>query len=391
MTARNPNEDLNLRDAGDNTQMRFHYQNAYAALEAARLLNANSLYSEIYCEQEEDILLKRKDGRFSGVQVKTKDGTTITIASTPIQEALQRFIVLETTYPEKFVEYIIVTNCKIKGKLEDYISQVIITSGTNNQIVTQVFGKVKFKTWATLRDYEVALVDQIATIINARHHRLDTLKKLTYDLLDIALNASRQTSASAQSIYYQWLVDPQVSIVDATIKSKTINLIMVQEIVNKWLNSTLMLEGTNPITLCDLPRGLSRMQKKMAKGGISCENIALMKDLNNSTFKLLSEWGYSYGKKKTDERIEDLRLMVQRECQTAYDLCYNNSSPFGKEMLREVRKRLQVRESEIKQKYIDCSIEHLEGMTGILTEKCTVWWSEQFEIGGEDVGPTSTA
>src|ERR1035437_10439948 len=132
------------------------------------------------------------------------------------------------------------------------------------------------------------------------------------------------------------------------------------------------------------------MELKMAKGGISCDNIQLMKDLNNSTFKLLSEWGYSYGKKKTDERIEDLRLLVQCECQAAYDLVDDNNAQFGKVMLNGVRKRLEQRETEVKHKYFDCSIEHLEGMVGILTEKCTVWWSERFNIDeGKINGSTS--
>ena len=159
MIDRNPNQDINKKDSGDNTQKRYHYQNAYAALEAARLLDPNSLYSELYCELEEDILLKRKDGKFTGVQVKTKDGPAFTIANKIIQDSLEKFIEHENNYPDKFAEYIIVTNCGVRGKLEDYIKQLVMTSGSNLQTVSQVILKVKLRTWATLRDYEVALID----------------------------------------------------------------------------------------------------------------------------------------------------------------------------------------------------------------------------------------
>ena len=369
MITRNPNQNTNQDDSGDNTQMRYHYQNAYAVLEAVRLLDPNSLYSELYCEQEEDILLKRKDGKFTGVQVKTKEVPCFTLANKNIQSALEKFIVHEQMYPDKFSEYIIVTNCGVKGNLDDYISQLTITTGANIQTVSRVAQKVQFRAWASLRDYEAALVDQIATLINAMHHRLDNLKKLTNELLDVALNASRQTVTSGHSIYYLWLVDSQASISEGTIRGKMINPEMVREIVNKWLTTTGTLRGTDPITLCDLPHGLNRMELKMAKGGISCENIGLMRDLDNSTFKLLSEWGYTYGKKTTDERIEDLRLIVQHECQTAFDSSNNIGATFGKEMLIDVRKRLENRENDVKQKYFDFSFEHLEGLAGKFLQK----------------------
>jgi hypothetical protein len=75
---------------------------------------------------------------------------------------------------------------------------------------------------------------------------------------------------------------------------------------------------------------------------------------------------------------------VRNECQEVYDLTRTNSRLFGNDMLMEVRKRLRDRHlRDIHGHYGNCLYEHLLGISGILTEECKLWWSEEFKIPEE--------
>lgn len=59
-------------DPGDETARRFSYQWAYTAILACGLLDTDGQVLELYCEHHEDVLVKRRDGQFHAIQVKTR-------------------------------------------------------------------------------------------------------------------------------------------------------------------------------------------------------------------------------------------------------------------------------------------------------------------------------
>lgn len=62
-------------DVGDATANRFRYQWVCSAISCCALLDDKADIEEVFCEHHEDILLKRRDGKYIGVQVKTRDST----------------------------------------------------------------------------------------------------------------------------------------------------------------------------------------------------------------------------------------------------------------------------------------------------------------------------
>ena len=62
-----PGAALDGTDGGDESQRRFRYQINYAALKILQLLLDETEVSAVYCEQIEDVLLEKKDGRFVGM------------------------------------------------------------------------------------------------------------------------------------------------------------------------------------------------------------------------------------------------------------------------------------------------------------------------------------
>ena len=75
-------------------------------------------------------------------------------------------------------------------------------------------------------------------------------------------------------------------------------------------------------------------------------------------------------------------MLVRNECQEAYDAAHAASDGGGSRMLTEVRQRLRERHVGGRDELFGCAYEHLLGVAGMLTEDCTVWWSERFELPG---------
>lgn len=107
-----PEKVLDIDDPGDDVRQRFLYQDICTAIFSVGLLSSSFEYEEIYCEHHEDILLKRKDGKFSAIQVKTRNVQSKKFKSKDKQviKSLRRFIQFEKKFPYLFVQYEFLTN-----------------------------------------------------------------------------------------------------------------------------------------------------------------------------------------------------------------------------------------------------------------------------------------
>lgn len=407
---KNPDETLSENDKGDEVLRRYRYQAAYAALQSIYLLDENSEYEQIYCEQHEDVLIRLSDGKFVGIQVKTRD-----LAYGPfrfnhdaILHSLERFIEHEKRFPDKFVRYIICSNCGFSNTKDAYdlsycvevtkknsrdlsaclkvvdfskrIEKLSKAIGCDKDLVLLTLSKVETVTWANLEDYERKLAVEIGRLTKNECQSFRILQKIAKDLIKKTLEASSLVNDSKLTCY-DWIKDPNAAKTASIILNKRISKEIVEEIFAKHLNSIGKLEGIEPYTIESMPTSFEGLELKMRKGVISEDDIVLMKDLDNSALKLFIDWYYEKGGKEANTRLEDLRLIVQHECQEAYNLTKTDSAPFGQEMLSMVRERLKARQEEIQKKYSECSYDHLEGIAGFLTEDCKVWWSRKFDVG----------
>lgn len=116
----------------------------------------------------------------------------------------------------------------------------------------------------------------------------------------------------------------------------------------------------------------------MDVGGISVENIELTRDQKFSFDALSASWVYQYPG-EADKMYDQVMLIVQGQCQEAYDESFKESGNFGPDMLKLVRKKIKERYAAV-QDFFDCRYEHVMGMVGVLTEDCKVWWSKRFKI-----------
>ena len=107
-----PDQTVDDTDPGDDIYRRYRYQSTYAGIICVRMIIPSSGVAEVFCEHHDDILVKRTNGRFYAIQVKTQQpgGSPFKSDDDPIQKALTKFLQHEIHFGDHFERYTIATN-----------------------------------------------------------------------------------------------------------------------------------------------------------------------------------------------------------------------------------------------------------------------------------------
>lgn len=416
----NPANTLNTTDPGDDIQRRFRYQAFFAAVMSLELLAENSEFLEIFCEHHEDTLIRKRDGKFIGIQVKTRaSGRDLFKADDDqVIKSLARFVEQNIQFPDCFSYFIIATNYAfwnegksaknlhhllelakgvhqehhpiINGVLSKYIDRITKCLNERNadtidkHTILNVLGRVRIQEdLPKFDDMESRLVKHIPECYDAGEAGLDDLLKAARVLINRMFEASALQHVSARNMYFSLFEKKAQVHADTVIAGKRITQEIVNQILRESLSNESLLAAQHPVSISALPKGMRKLEIKMATGKISAPNISRAKDFKFSTEKLLNEWIYKHNPQTANKRFDQLRMIVGNECQEAFDSKFSAQQPFGKEMLTEIRERLRRRLTTNPNLFFECTYEHLLGIVGILTEQCDVWWSEEFEIPGD--------
>lgn len=411
-----PENMLDSTDPGDDTQRRYWYQAAYAAIVALDLLDPETEFEEIFCEHHEDTLIRRCDGASVGVQVKTRRPGREPFKAKDAQviNSICRFIRHEVTFPGRYSRFVLATNyafwtekktqqnlpylLKLAGDseathrwLSNYVRRIktdceLADDPKTERLVIQVLGKIAIQAeLPKFDDVESRLARHIPNYYDAGEAGFDDLLRAARALIEEAFRAGSLQYVSAKQMYFALCSDPSQARVSHIIDGKRITRATVEGILESNLSADFLLRRREKVLVSDLPRGMRKLELKMAKGRIPAHNIHYAKDQKFSAEHLLNGWIYKYDPEKANRRYEHLTAIVGNECHEAYDTVFSVGEPFGQEMLQEIRKRLRQRHSEDPGSFFGAEYEHLLGVAGILTEVCDVWWSEEFEIPEEDV------
>jgi len=421
-SANSPENTLSTNDPGDDTQRRFRYQAGYAALISLDLLDQNSEFEEVFCEHHEDTLIKRKDGTFSGIQVKTRNSgrDPFKADDEQILKSISRFVEHEIKYPGYYSRFVMATNYSFWSDKENsknlkYIidlakqtkfptSQTIsstvstyakkIITILQARIITPIHVDIVLNTLCKIEiqedlpkfdDIENRIIQNIPAFFNAKNASIADLNKAAKALISRIFEASTLSHVNARQTYFSLCANPAKLKIDAIINGKRITKEIVEEILREILSVEILLSKRNQVSISDLPKGMNKLEMKMAKGDISVHSINLAKDHKFSTEHLLNGWIYKYGTEKATERYNQLNLIVGTECQESYDLMFTKDISFGQKMLNDIRQRLRYRLAEDVSSFLGCKYEHILGFVAILTELCQVWWSEEFVIPEDGV------
>lgn len=443
-----PDEILDPSDPGDDMQRRLRYQAARAVMLALSLLDDGAEADEVFCEQHEDVLVKKRNSRFIGEQVKTKldESGPLKAIDEEVTKSIQRFVSLEGRHGGHFDAYVLGSNAgfwnedkttsslphllkitseaadgTVPKKVLDYLKKLFpkpkitkkvtakaqFTPATDSgggsasgnghpmdplkeweasiELGKLVFKKLRVETLPSMRDMRAALIEMLPKFQEVGDRLYSELGTIADALIAEALKAAALAHDTARDRYLSVFNDPEQVLTDEILRGKRITRERLLTIIRLALPPQPDLRTSDPISVEGLPQGMSTLELKMAAGGLSIGNIGLAKDQKASTEYLLLKWLHRNGKASTDQRYQHLRTLVRSECQEAFDKAKASSATFGPAMLEDVRARLRTRHQDEGGSLFGCKYEHLLGMAGILTEDCTLWWSEEFPIPREDV------
>jgi hypothetical protein len=413
-------ENVLSNDPGDETQKRFRYQAVYAAIQSLSLLEGSEICS-IYCEHHEDILVKRQDKTFVGIQVKTRANGKEPFKANDedIQKSIKRFYEHDCRFGNSFLRYILAANCgfwhdrknvtnlqyiielaeantdlkNIDTTLKSFISKLYSFLNENKALTNEddYLTLIKFLKKVTLiqspglDDIEASLLSKLTQFSNIKDLRIDQVHRITKSLIDKCLNAASLVCDSPKEGYYSILANPNEEQTKLIIKGKQITKEIILALLREVENDQSLLSTGNSIPLSEMPKGMKKLELKMAAGGISANNIDNIKDLKSSMENQFLTLFYKKGERKTQEQYEHIRILVRNQCQEAHDLTRIDNELFGNKMLIKVRECLHL----VYNNKEGCSLfglryEHLLGMAGTLTEECKIWWSEEFDINSEE-------
>lgn len=390
-------------DPGDDIGRRYRYQWTYSAIACCMLLDETQEIEELYCEQHEDILIKHSNGKHIGVQVKTRASDQALWKSTDktVIDSLIKFVKLDKQFHNQFISFRFLTNhpmqssdngkdirfilkaiseCSdfdnlnkpIQRYLEDIAKSANVTKidAFNTLYKTQAYDNLpKFQ------DIEMRLISTITeSWVKASGYTLNVIKQTAMNLVHVCEIASSLAHEEFLPSYLCLMKEPGNTAIMARIEGKKIDR-------NKLL--VILEQGIRIISRLDCeassltPPGSGNtdlLLKKLDAGGFSVVSLNSAKDLRDKADYLGLSWINKYGHEEGLQRYSHIRSIVLSDAATAFEKNNNQERNFGKEMLADLRDKFLLRRNN-KDELFDCSNEHLEGFSYVLTSECQIQWS----------------
>ena len=409
---RSPLLELSEKDCGDETQRRFRYQHTVAAYFAFLMYSGKIPYKEILCEQHEDIMGVLYNGKFHGIQVKTRqlsDGP-FKLSDEAVINSLSRFIENSKKFPQHFEKFIFASNCEylrndtgesIKtlirnlqevkppkykfspSTLEKYITELEKKSNATREEVVEILKITKFQTMPGLDDIEAKIVTEILSQIKlCSNYNVERLKNILNKMIYTAYLASSKKLKEPIEDYISLLNGDRIkNAVDAQVNTKRITIEMVESIVKSFSSKAYYLASDNSQISLN-PNRKKLMEIKMNCGMIDPDAIAMVDELRDKTEEyFLGNYYKESGNNSVKESFSHVRGVVKNQAIEAKGETKSEKKAYGSRMLTNIEKRL-LKICEKRSKDVNnCPYEILKGMVGVLTGECEIQFSDTPEGG----------
>lgn len=409
-----PGESLDKVDPGDDVQRRFRYQHAYAAIQCAKLLDPECKHDTVYCENFEDILLRKKTGKFEGIQVKTRQfkGEPFKSTDGAIKKSIARFAELEKKFPGQFDAYHFVTNhgfweekqdksCinflitsikkrgGIKGlsashELRAYIATICKDHECIEPDVVSAMLKMELVGYESdLEKSPSDLRDVVAGLKDVEGRSALVTRRLADNLMFLTYTASSMSLGGDVASLYELVSDFGAHRDALLLLGKTIGVEKVKDVIEASIaaDADNLLVLANVVDADGIPSGMDLLTEKLEHGGLQVERINKVKDFKASMEKLYLGWRYKQDVATANARLTHVKSLVEDDCVEAkIEAATQKSTDYAPEMYRGLRRRLSERVILQAHPLFGATEEHLVGAAGILTEECLVWWSDKFEL-----------
>jgi hypothetical protein len=397
-----PEDTVACGDPGDETANRYRFQWTWAAVVCCMLLDDTEDVEEVFCEHHEDVLLKHRDGSFTGQQVKTRgvNQPPWKARDEAVLSACARFAKLEAEYPERFRRFCFLTNHQLHAAKNAQDLSHVLQSITSAATVAHLRSNVASWVRRVARDAEVTestafaamsktvakadlpkIRDAVMRLMDAIAQCWAPADECSHESVRRAAQALIEECGRASSLDHEQLLPAYViaamdgdANIAARINGKRMTLARVKGVLERGRDSTATLEG-DP-TRCATPGEGSTdlLHQKLDVAGFSAVSRNSAEDLRDKADYLGIRWTKQYGKLKGLARYNHVRSLVLSDAGRAFDATQTMEEGFGPAMRENLRRRFRERRRAGDQLF-DSTDDHLEGIAFSLTAQCEVVWS----------------
>ncbi|MFC3750098.1 dsDNA nuclease domain-containing protein [Paenibacillus sp. GCM10012306] len=394
------------KDPGDETQKRFRYQHTFTVLISIQMFAGKIPYKELYCEHHEDILAVREDGKYDGLQIKTRQVTDglFELRDAAIKKSLLRFIKLESDFVNSFSNFMIISNCPFREDdsakslinlvkqvsniplisdikprdLQTYIHELVEESGLSLDVVLSTIKKIKVLVGPGLDDIDAKIInDHLGKINQCIGASIEKLRIIHRRLCEKVYFASSRFLENG--VYdYAALASGQVNTVAEEINAKRITKLAVEKIVQENFSKNLFLNARSDATDIIKAKSNHLLKRKMSSGFIDYEEIEIMDDLRTDAEDyFLTNSFKAENRQEYLSEIQQIKKIVLNQSVEAKSRCKKEGAPYGTEMLHSVEDRLREVSTNRSKDVFGCPYEILKGLVGVLTNECKVAFSKE--------------
>jgi hypothetical protein len=406
-----PDEIAPADDAGADTAERYTYQHRYTATIACGLLVEDLGLAEVYCEHHEDLLVKRANGKYRGVQVKTRQaGLELWKSTSPeMLAALSRFAKLEQQFGDHFEGFTIATNHQFfrakKTAANLPYAFELARAQQNGEEPKALAPLVKALAKAAVCSPSVALRTLAKCECDDAPPKLSGIRRHLAETISSVLPSAAETSyrrllklADALTAEVSWasshqhkqctplflsLASPgRMSDAPAqeAVENKRFTAARVASVLEGVLSAPELLGAGKSQAPRPLAAENSPMVAKLIAADFSAVAIATARDLHSEALEQHLQWANKYGEAEAIKRYHHLAALVQSEATISYEEARKSGRSFGIAMLKNLIARIQERRAKDHATVFGCTQEHLLGYAYHLTDACKVWWSEPFRL-----------
>lgn len=408
---KDPSETLDTGDPGDETQRNFRYQNAIGAIHLIAGASGAKPYVAIWCEHHEDLLCEKLDNKYDAIQVKTSkpENGYWYLNDDEVKKSIKRFVKHEQNFSNKIDSYIFYSNtsvftCALTSK-EDSIKkspirfvEAIGNCSTLDELKKSIFTgifdeltshcecepEILFKVLKKTHLMKGPSRDDFDAVVAHDHlPHIDNCKTLPKASLSAIRDEIVQQIYKASSLF----VEDQSKYL-LNIEEKNNPVLLAKRVpIEVVFQSTALSEGLifryQPvditINLKESVGTIDVLEKKFIRGNLA-DQLQTMKRRKITSENRLLELSAAEPE-KFEEILIQLESIVQAECDEAkLEENIDPAKSFGPEMLKNVLSRLKTLATLEPQKIYNERYEMLVGIAALLTENCSIWWSEKFNL-----------
>ena len=397
-----PDQTLEGNDPGDETARRYRFQWTWAAITCCAILDDTDDIDEVFCEQHEDVLIKHRDGKFTGHQVKTResDQPVWKANDAQVKSAFARFVKLDGDFPDYFRGFRFLTShplhCADNAQSLPYvlakIAQALTFADLPSPVLrwlrsiaaeaeaTEIAAFHALKK-ATARDDLPKLQDALIRLVESLTACWPPAEDCSHAAIRRAAQLLVDECQKASTLDHQQVLPTYIisigkseAATEACIAGKRMTGDRVRSVLTSGLESVATLAG-DPERRAEPGQGSTDLLfQKLDAGGFSAVSRNSAEDLRDKADYLGIAWTKKQGRTRGLERYEHVRSLALSDAARAFEATKRESEKFGPAMREYLRQRFSERRAQGEQLF-DCTDEHMEGIAYSLTAQCEVQWS----------------